>query len=491
MTLTADDLKPYQRKGLEFLLSAQRERGARRCRVLGDDPGLGKTATASLAAGELLKSDPRGGIVLAQKTLVTVWKNEMIKWGVDPAAIAIAKGSADLRVPGPGEVLIASYDSLASLHRKIPEPKKPKKDETPEKFEARKVTAREREARRIGRVVKFYRRGFGFVIADEIQKVRRARAGRSLAFEKLRKHAAKEGAITIVLSGTLIENKPLDLWVLSACLGIENLIFDGGIVGFATHFGGAYDSFSKRWAFPVTPPGGSIFPSLTRSGLFLVRAIEDVEGELPPKTYRATVCPCPDNIVSLSEVLSAALGNLGQLTAGGQLEDIAEAARGAGILGELSRCRKETATAKIPTMLKRLDELGTSQGPIVVYSVHVEPIETLRTRPGWAVITGAETTAQREKIAAAFQAGAYEGIGITSAMREGWTLTRSRYMIKVSPSWLYQWERQSDARIWRLGQTEPVTIEVLVAEHWIDRAVYRRIAEGRARDRETWRRGAA
>lgn len=490
MILTAADLKPYQREGLAFLLSARRERGVRRCRVLGDDPGLGKTATASLAAGELLRTDPRGGVVVAQKTLVTVWKNEMIKWGVNPDVITIAKGSADLRMPEPGEVLILSYDSLASLHRKIPTPRKPKKDESAADFEARKAAARAREARRVERFLRFYRRGFGFIIADEIQKVRRARSGRSLAFEKLRQHAAKEGAITIVLSGTLIENTPLDLWVLACCLGVENLIFDGGIVGFATHFGGVYDDYSKRWAFPVIPPGGSIFPALAESQLFLVRAIEDVEGQLPPKTYRATVCPCPDNLVSLSSVLASALGNLEELAAGGQLEDIEEAARGAGILGELSRCRKETATAKIPTMLRRLDELGTSQGPIVVYSEHVEPIETLRTRPGWAVITGGETSAQREKIAAAFQAGEYEGIGITSAMREGWTLTRSRYMLKVSPSWLYQWERQSDARIWRLGQTEPVTIEVLVAEHWIDRAVYKRIAEGRARDRETWRRPA-
>lgn len=482
-------LKPYQEEGLRFLLAARYERRGRRVRVLGDDPGLGKTATGSVCVGRLLASDPRGGMILAPASLVTVWRDELLKWGVK-APIILPKKATDLRAPQPGEVVIASFDRLASLHRKIKMPKPPKKP-TPEADAAygeARAKAQLREQARREALSKLYRRGFGFLLADEIQKTRRASSDRSLAFEKLRQHVSAEDGVTLVLSGTLMENTPMDLWVLAVCLGIDRELWPKGLTEFATHFGGTYDAFSRRWAFPPKPPGGSIYPHVVGSGLFLARKTEEVEGDLPPKSYKVTVCPCPDNLIEVSRVLSDALGGVDALTRADDLDDLELRAKGAGVLGELSRCRKETAAAKIPALLRRLDELGESVGPIVVYSEHVEPIETLRARPGWAVITGAETPKQRATIAAAFQAGEYKGIGITSAVREGWTLTRSHYMIKVSPSWLYQWEKQSDARVWRLSQTEPVTIEILVAEHAIDRAVYKRIAEGRIRDRETWAR---
>lgn len=444
-------LKPYQEEGKAFLLSARRSGSARdRVRVLADDPGLGKTATGSVVIGDLLRTG--GGIVACPAALRRVWRDELLKWNV--VAEVLLPSTADaLRPPAHGQVVIISFDSLATLG-----------------------AARWAELRSTPP---------SWIIADELQKIRTATSRRSLAFEKLVQ--LTRGPV-LALTGTLVENKPLDLWVVCACLGIHRTIFPRGIEEFAEHFGGTYDKFSSRWTFPEEPPGGSIYRRLTESGLFLVRSTEEVEGDLPPKTYRATICPAPTGVADLSRELARALGvSPTILEAGLEVEDLVAKAKAQGLLGDLSRLRKESATAKIPTMLQRLDALQHEE-PIVVYSEHVEPIKALEGRPGWATITGAETQRRRKIIADKFQAGEYRGIGVTSAVREGFTFTRSRYFLRVSSSWLDAWERQSEGRVWRLSQTRDVIIETLIAEHPIERALLRRLGEGRRRNAAVWSR---
>lgn len=444
-------LKPYQEAGREFLLAALRRRPS--VAVLADDPGLGKTATGSVVIADLLARTGRGGLVVCPAALRRTWKAEMAKWGTT-ATVLLPATSADVRPPSEGEVLILSFDTLAQL--------------PPEVWRALRSSPP------------------GWLIADELQKIRTARSSRSCRFEDLVKIV--RGPI-LALTGTLVENKPLDLWIVCVRLGIERVIFPGGISEFAEHFGGAYDFAAKRWAFPVTPPGGSIYSRLIDSGHFLVRKIEEVEGDLPPKTYKATICPTPSGIVDLSRDLAHALG-IDDAGEGLEVADLEARATAQGLLGDLSRLRKESAIAKIPTMLARLDAL-VDEEPIVVYSEHVDPIKTLEGRPGWAVITGAETQRRRQQITDDFQAGRYRGIGITSAVREGLTYTRASYFLRVSFSWLDAWERQSEGRVWRLSQERPVTIEVLIAEHAIERAVLRRLGEGRQRNALIWARPEA
>lgn len=441
-------LKPYQEEGRAFLLRALTR--SPRVAVLADDPGLGKTATGSVVIGDLLKRTGRGGVVVCPAALRRTWKAEMRKWGT-VAEVLLPATSAEVRPPREGEVLILSFDTLARLPLEV----------------WRSLRAAPP----------------GWLVADELQKIRTARSARSCRFQDLVKIVRGP---TLALTGTLVENKPLDLWIVCVRLGIERLIFPGGISDFAEHFGGIYDSASRRWTFPVVPPGGSIYRRLVDSGFFLVRSSEEVEGDLPPKTYRATICPTPAGLVDLSRDLAAALG-VSDAGEGLEVADLEARATAQGLLGDLSRLRKESAIAKIPTMLARLDALK-DEGPIVVYSEHVDPIKALEGRPGWATITGSETQRRRQQITEAFQAGEYEGIGITSAVREGLTYTRARYFLRVSSSWLDAWERQSEGRVWRLSQAHPVTIEVLVAEHAIERAVLRRLAEGRQRNGLMWAR---
>lgn len=467
MSLTIDDLKPYQREGLDFLLAALDESGARRTRVLADDPGLGKTATGALAASAYAAATGAGGFILCPPSLRQTWADELIKWGC-LLSIYMPKRSRDIRPPAVGEVVIIGFDALAALARK---------------------SKGAHEAERAAAWQRLRSEGAAWMICDEVQKGRRARSARSLALEQVVAAVRRRYGIVAALSGTLDENTPLDLWVLFVVLGIDKIIFPGGIADFAAHFGGVYDQRSGRWTFPPVPPGGSFYGRLMATGLVLMRATAEVLGELPPKTYKVTLCPVPNNQVALEALLVRALGGPAEIEQAIEIDDIVGRARAQGMLGELSRLRKEAATAKIPTMLRRLDALAAEGvSPIVVYSEHVAPIEELRERPGWRVITGTETDAERRATVEQFQAGELVGIGITSACREGFTFTRSRYFLRVSFSWLARHEQQSEARVWRFGQPFPVTVETLVAELVIERAMLRRLGEGQTRGRETWKR---
>lgn len=494
-------LLPFQEEALAFLLSSLRERGRRRARVLAFDVGLGKTATGAASADLLAEETGRGGLIVCPASLRTVWRDELRKWGSTLRIMTPTSGTG-VRAPEVGEVLIVSYDTLGALGSKKPTRGKKPKNSTAEEDVKREAAFEKRLALWQTRSWTWHgllswASRIGWVIADELQKIRAAGSTRSIVFEPLRERVVAGGGVVLSLTGTPIENSPLDLWIELVRLGIDAEIFPGGIADFAHHFGGIFDTYSGRWTFPPVPPGGSIYSRLVDSGLFMIKSASEAASEsghlpaLPPKTYKATLCPVDGATATLGRLFAEALGVRPEALAGNEVVDIEAKARGAGLLGELSRLRKESASAKVPTLLRRLDELGDSEGPIVVYSEHVAPIEALRGREGWTVITGAETPSQRAERARDFQAGKYKGIGITSAVREGWTLTRAHYLIRVSFSWLYKWEEQSEARVWRLGQIHPVTVETLVADHPIERALLRRLTEGRIRGEETWRRPAA
>lgn len=456
-------LESYQVAGAEHLLSALQEiRPERRVRILGDDPGLGKTATGSVVIGELVKRTGKRGIVLCPASLRNVWRDELKKWSVDVPSYIPSKSDDVISWDPASSLLILSYDTLGAIMKNKAE---------------------------VWRSLLSKTACISWIVADEVQKIRKAESIRSLAINNLLRRARDHRVVALVLSGSIIENDPLDLWIILDRLGLRREIFPGGIAEFAAHFGGVYNPFERRWRFARRPPGGSVVPRLMQSGIFLARTVAEAKGDLPPKTYKVTVCPTGGRLRGLVNLMLRAVG--ASPTDQGVGEKVADLVMASGgnfdFLGDLSRLRKESAEDKIPTLLARLDHLEEhEEGPFVVYSEHRSPIDTLRDREGWAVITSDETPKQRSSIVAAFQAGEYRGIGITSAVREGWTLTRSNYFICVSPSWLSTHMDQSEGRVWRFGQERPVTIELLISDHDIDRAVFRRIGEGRQRNGATW-----
>jgi hypothetical protein len=162
-------------------------------------------------------------------------------------------------------------------------------------------------------------------------------------------------------------------------------------------------------------------------------------------------------------------------------------------LSLLSELRAKLAEVKVAAMLARLaaleaEGIGTTAAPIIVYSEHRAPSDALRHRDGWGFITGADSRKQRQQTILDLEAGLLRGVAITGAGRTGITLIAAAYMLKVSLSWSDADEQQAEKRILRYGQTRPVTIESIVADHPVEHLVLGVLARKAARAAATWAR---
>ena len=230
----------------------------------------------------------------------------------------------------------------------------------------------------------------------------------------------------------------------------------------------------------------------------LLRRQEEVLGELPQPTARVLRCPVTGTLASLGDaVLRAAVTcahDDPDLAANLILDALSDRRLTTSLdLSLLSELRAKLAEVKVAAMLARLVELeaegiGTTAAPIIVYSEHRAPSEALRGRPGWGFITGADSRKVRQQTILDLEAGLLRGVAITGAGRTGITLIAAAYMIKVSLSWSDADEQQAEKRIIRYGQTRPVVIESIIADHPVEHLVLGVLARKAARAAATWAR---
>lgn len=106
-----DDLYPYQRQGVAWLLRRKRA-------LLGDDMGLGKTAQAIAAARRLTRSGVVAwSLVVAPRTLISNWISEITRWAPElTVAKALPLGSIReaqwARLVRRAHFVLTSYEQL-------------------------------------------------------------------------------------------------------------------------------------------------------------------------------------------------------------------------------------------------------------------------------------------------------------------------------------------------------------------------------------------
>ena len=117
--------------------------------------------------------------------------------------------------------------------------------------------------------------------------------------------------------------------------------------------------------------------------------------------------------------------------------------------------------------------------PLVVFAEHVEPIEALRNRDGWAVIASGSATISGKpcthaEAVAAFQAGTDGVIGFAGTIAsagDAITLTHASRMHFVDLAYSHRLNAQAFERCHRPGQHECVHISTFVPDHPIVRHV--------------------
>lgn len=423
-SLRVSKLFPYQREGVAFL-------AGRSHAGLFDEMGLGKTVQAIMAIPNVAPKTIAPTIICAPASLKGVWKKELNKWRPDVKNIFIANGRDSFFPPGPGEVLICNYAILPSY------------EDCEELIEEELIQP--------GTIL----------IGDEIHRAKNPKANRTKAWRRLVSIIEKRAGAVWGLSGTPLLNNGRELKEVTKSIGVFAEAF-----GTEKSFGRMFEAKDK-WANPPVPDYFRPFPEVAKrlATVAIRRERKEVLTQLPDKLYRNVDADPPTG--EAAEICDRALGDELVMEALRVLEKGGETSFGG--MGALMEARRCLATCKIPKLLEIADEYEDNGVPLIVFSAHRAPIDTLARREGWITITGNTPNHRRTEIESNFQAGKYKGIaGTISAMSEGLTLTHSHHVVFVDLDWTPARNQQAEDRACRIGQDKGVNIIRLVADHELD-----------------------
>jgi SWI/SNF-related matrix-associated actin-dependent regulator 1 of chromatin subfamily A len=460
--------RDYQLQGIEFL--ARRSHltdGRKTCAVLADDMGTGKTIQTLLA----LPRKARAVIVVPAVVLLN-WQREAATWRPDLNITVIAGRGARLdRLPRKGgEVILLNYERMPKLAKsKATGWEIAAKDDAGKKFLA--AMNRERDALPAdeGRDGKQYQARLPvFLVADEAHYLKKRTSQRSQSFSSI-----SDGVLsTWLLTGTPVENRPMDLWGLLQSAGCASEVFGWGQRGYENFkrlMGGRDQSIwnGRRYinvtVWPPDPQAGRVSPQVPEllRRVMLRRTKDQVLKELPPKTYEEIVVE-PKS----SREWTAARKLMDKIWAKTPPDGLPS-------FDQMSEVREKLARVKIPALEALIEPYEDAGKPIIVAGAHLAPLKALGKREGWDVITGEMNPKQKQRVVDAFQAGKLNGVAISSAAAGvGITLTRADTMIFADLAWKPGTNRQAEDRIHRIGQKSGnVHYRILTSSHPLDRHV--------------------
>ncbi|HVZ63479.1 MAG TPA: DEAD/DEAH box helicase [Lacunisphaera sp.] len=419
-----DFLRQYQRRGVEWMhhLSETDCHG-----LLADEMGLGKTAQVIA----LLRSRPlekHRHLVVCPASVVPVWREELARFHPD-ARIDTLKSGNDFVTNAAPCIWLASYTQLRK-HRAL-------------------LDAND----------------FGYAILDEGQFIKNPDAKVTQAcFAIKARHR-------IVLTGTPLENRQLDLWSIFRYL-LPGLL--GSRAAFESALAQDRTGTMNRLRQQVAP-------------FILRRTKNEVAQELPPKVEMDLLCPLTDvQRAEYARICTEGLARLG--------EDIGVALRekSFGFLALLTRLRQVCCdpdllpwlnapladSGKLQLLVEKLVEVVASGHKVVIFSQFVTLLNRVRAAleqhypelPRFE-ITG--MTVDRQKPVQQFQTaqGAAAMLVSLKAAGTGITLHAADYVFLLDPWWNPAVEEQAIDRVHRIGQTNTVFVYRMVTAGTIEERI--------------------
>jgi SWI/SNF-related matrix-associated actin-dependent regulator of chromatin subfamily A-like protein 1 len=391
--------------------------------LLADEMGLGKTIQTLMA---LPSQAPV--LVVCPAVAKGVWKREAAAWRPE-YRVTVLSGRGSFRWPVPGEIVVTNYDILPEDLTKLPS----------SEWLAPSHTV---------------------LVGDEIHAAKNPKSKRTKAWRSLVVAVQKGRGRVWGLTGTPVLNLGPELWAVLSSLGLATDSF-GKWDKFVTLMGGRKGRFGYEWA--RTPPDPAAVGDVLRP-VMLRRLRTEVLPELPVKTYETITVDLGKAVTKVCDKAWAMVQRANQEFSGPD-EGLT--------IGEVSEARAALATAKIDTLLGIIEEHEEIGEPLVIFSAHRAPIDELKSREGWAVITGDTSPAERSRIEDAFQRGELRGVGGTvRAAGVAITLTRAHRVVFVDRDWTPALNDQAEDRVCRIGQDRGVIVTDLVADHALDRRVH-------------------
>lgn len=416
---------PYQKAGIAYAM-------ARPHCLIGDEMGLGKT----IQGIGISNADPtvKKVLVIAPATPKINWRNEWRLWDVKSLSVGIA--DAKTGIPNT-DVVVINFDIVMKFHQEL--------------------TART----------------WDLLIIDECHKVKNPDAQRTQhilghpASKKKDKATGKMVPVPpipevkarrrVFLTGTPILNRPVELWTLIHSLDPEGL--GKNFFKYALRYCGATQT-KYGWDFK----GSSNLDELQdylRSKFMVRRLKADVLKDLPPKT-RQVVLVEPDaktrGFIEKEKI---------------EYEKLAVEKKQGLQLGEISALRKEIAVRKVPFVIDHLNDLLETKDKVIVFAHHKEVVDKLMDEFGSAAVKVDGRVIKPEERQAAvdrFQSDPTCKIFVGSILAAGVaiTLTAADVVVFAELDWVPGNMCQAEDRAHRIGQLNPVLIQMILFEDSLD-----------------------
>lgn len=439
------DYLPYQRAGIAYALQ-------RTNALIADEMGLGKTIQAigvvnalfgnaapagstgnRGVAGSLGYSNPCRVLIVCPASLRLNWRAEWVRWHTGPLRpYLLDTWPGGMFDDTAGKVLIVSYDSVQKWHPMIAE--------TP----------------------------FDVLILDEAHLVKDegARRTKSIFGGKYKGKTFEpiQAARKLFLSGTPIVNKPAELWPLVKALAPEGL-------------GSSRVDFIERYT------GHDRLDELhlrLRTQIMVRRLKADVLKQLPAKRRQIVLLDvehADDILAAEGRAISLAQAMLERTRA--EIADLPHAEQVMRLrqcrsvaMTEIARVRKETALAKLPKAIEHIHDILENVSKVVVFSHHHDVGDALahEFRRTCVVLDGRTVLSERQHAVDRFQQdrGVRLFIGSIRAAGLGITLTAASVVVFVELDWTPAAMMQSEDRLHRIGQVNPVLVQHLVIDGSLD-----------------------
>jgi len=380
------------------------------------------------------------------------WQDEIDMWRPE-FKVHICNGRDSFVFPKKGEIVIINYDILPAWLKPTEEIGKTKKGKP---ILTAKLTKKQE-----AELAKCH------IISDECHLTKNYKAARSQKFKEMTQRCA----VTWGLTGTPLMNRATDLYgVLEA--GSMGHIF-GSWYKFVDLFNGSRNPFG---GYEFGMPKPEVPERLKR--VMLRRLKKDVLPELPGKTYQTVKVDVGKELAE--EMQEMYEGIIDGLTADGRApseQEIEDAFASLPSFYEFSSIRAKLAEGRIAPMMEIVESYEESEEPLLVFSAHRAPIDTLGQRDGWAAITGDTSAEKRQAIKHRFQNGELKGVALTiQAGGVGLTLTHASHALFIDLDWTPAMNIQAEDRIVRIGQlAKGIIIKRMVSDHPLDKHMHKLI----------------
>ncbi len=417
-------LRPYQRRGVEWLhhLADVGCHG-----LLADEMGLGKTLQViSLLAARPLVGKPH--LIVCPASVVPVWREEIERFFPNLRTDILKTGNDFVARTDP-VIWLASYTQLRKHRELLPQVE------------------------------------FGYAVLDEGQFIKNPDA------KVTQTTFAVRAQHRVVLTGTPLENRQLDLW------SIFRFLLPGLL--------GSRSSFESQLN---TDRQGTIGRLRAQLAPFILRRTKsEVATELPPKVEMDLHCPMSDvQRAEYARICSEGLQRLG--------DDVGAAMRekSFGFLALLTRLRQVCCdpdmlpwrkspledSGKIGLLIEKLAEIIESGHKVVIFSQFVMLLDRVKEAlaqhyPSLTQFELTGMTLDRQKPVQDFQSCADPAAMLVSlkAAGTGITLHAADYVFLLDPWWNPAVEAQAVDRVHRIGQTNTVFVYRMVTAGTIEERI--------------------